>query len=242
MKIFEKFLGANTLYYPGCLTKFVAKDFKERYEKILKKIGLDFIELSELEKCCGSPALKAGYFEDFEKVAEENLKIFKEHSVRKIITNCPACALTFKIEYPKVLGEKWEIEIFHISQILSQAIKNGKIREKKEIKERVRFHDPCHLGRGLKIFEEPREIIKSQGYEISEMELSKNEGFCCGAGGGVKLNEPELANEIGKERIEQAKKTGAKILLTNCPLCYLHLKENAKDLEVKELIELFEDL
>ena len=241
MKIFEKILGGNTLYYPGCLTKFVAKDLKEKYEKILRKIGIDFIELSELEKCCGSPALKAGYLKDFQKAAEENLKIFKEHSVKKIITNCPACATTFKIEYPKVLGAKWDIEVLHISQVLNQAIKEGKIKPK-EIKRKLTFHDPCHLGRALKIFEEPREVIKSQGYEILEMELAKNESFCCGAGGGVKSNQPELANKIGKERVEQAKKTGAKILCTNCPLCYLHLKENAKEIEVKELAELFEDL
>jgi len=241
MKIFEKILGGNTLYYPGCLTKFVAKEFKEKYEKILRKIGIDFIELSELEKCCGSPALKAGYLEDFKKLAEENLKIFKDHSVKKIITNCPACAMTFKIEYSKALGKEWNIEVLHISQVLEKAIKEGKIK-KKEIKEKITFHDPCHLGRGMGIFEEPREIIKSQGYEISEMELSRNESFCCGGGGGVKSNEPELANKIAKDRIEQAKKTGAKILCTNCPLCYLHLKENAKEIEVKELIELFEDL
>jgi Fe-S oxidoreductase len=239
MKIFEKILGGNTLYYPGCLTKFVAKDLKEKYEKILRKIGIDFIELSELEKCCGSPALKAGYIEDFKKAAEENLKIFKEHSIKKIITNCPACAMTFKVEYPKVLGEKWDIEVEHISETINSKLKtqNSKLE-----KEKITFHDPCHLGRGLKIFEEPREIIKKLGYEISEMELSKNESFCCGAGGGVKSNEPELANKIGKDRVEQAKKTGAKILCTNCPLCYLHLKENAKEIEVKELIELFKDL
>jgi len=111
MKIFEKILGGNTLYYPGCLTKFVAKELKEKYEKILRKIGIDFIELSELEKCCGSPALKAGYLEDFKKLAEENLKIFKDHSVKKIITNCPACAMTFKIEYSKALGKEWNIEV-----------------------------------------------------------------------------------------------------------------------------------
>jgi len=239
MKIFEKILGGNTLYYPGCLTKFVAKDLKEKYEKILRKIGIDFIELSELEKCCGSPALKAGYLEDFKKLAEENLKIFKEHSVKKIISNCPACAMTFKIEYSKVLGKKWDIEVEHISETINSKLKSQNSKLKNE---KVTFHDPCHLGRGLGIFNEPREIIKKLGYEISEMELSKNESFCCGAGGGVKSNEPELANKIGKDRIEQAKKTGTKILCTNCPLCYLHLKENAKEIEVKELIELFEDL
>jgi Fe-S oxidoreductase len=239
MGFFEKILGGNVLYYPGCLTKFVAKDLKEKYEKILRKIGIDFIELPEIEKCCGSPALKSGYFEDFKKLAEENLKIFKEHSVKKIITNCPACFMIFKKYYKEILGDKWDIEVEHISETINSKLKtqNSKLKN-----EKVTFHDPCHLGRQMGIFEEPREIIKKLGYEISEMDLSRNESFCCGGGGGVKSNEPELANKIAKDRIEQAKRTGAKILVTNCPLCYLHLKENAKEIEVKELIELFEDL
>jgi len=239
VKFLDKIFGGNILYYPGCLTKFVAKDLKEKYEKILRKIGIDFIELSELEKCCGSPALKAGYLEDFKKLAEENLKIFKEHSVKKIITNCPACFMILKKYYKEALGDKWDIEVEHISETINSKLKSQKSKLKNE---KVTFHDPCHLGRQMGVFEEPREIIENLGYEISEMELSRNESFCCGGGGGVKSNEPELANKIAKDRIEQAKKTGAKILCTNCPLCYLHLKENAKEIEVKELIELFEDL
>ncbi|MBC7073804.1 (Fe-S)-binding protein [Candidatus Parcubacteria bacterium] len=241
MRIFEKILGGNILYYPGCLTKFVAKDLKEKYEKILRNLGIDFIELSEIEKCCGSPALKAGYTEDFKKLAEENLKIFKEHSVKKIITNCPACFMILKKEYKKLLGDKWDIEVEHITQTINSKFKiqNSKLQPKIK-NEKITFHDPCHLGRQMGVYEEPREIIKKLGYEISEMEFKKSESFCCGAGGGVKTNEPELANKIAKERIEQAKKTDAKNLITCCPLCYLHLKENAKDIEVKEFSELFE--
>ncbi len=240
MRIFEKILGGNILYYPGCLTKFVAKDLKEKYEKILRSFGIDFIELSEIEKCCGSPALKAGYIEDFKKLAEENLKIFKEHSVKKIITNCPACFMNLKKEYKKVLGEKWNIEVEHICQTLAKKIDDLRFKIQDFDRKAVTFHDPCHLGRQMGVYEEPREIIKKLGYEILEMELKRAESFCCGAGGGVKTNEPELANKIAKDRIEQAKKTGAQVLVTCCPLCYLHLKENAKDIEVKELSELFE--
>ncbi len=240
MKIFEKILGGNTLYYPGCLTKFVAKDLKEKYEKILRNLGIDFIKLEELELCCGSPALKAGYKEDFKNLAEKNFKIFKDHSVKKIITNCPACFMIFKKYYKEVLGNKWDIEVEHISETINLKFKSQNAKLKFKIQnEKVTFHDPCHLGRQMGVYEEPREVIKKLGYEISEMELNRNESFCCGGGGGVKSNEPELANKIAKDRIEQAKKTGAKILVTACPLCYLHLKENAKELEVKELSELF---
>jgi Fe-S oxidoreductase len=240
MGFLDKILGGNILYYPGCLTKFVAKDLKEKYEKILRSFGIDFIELAEIELCCGSPALKAGYIEDFKKLAGKNLKIFKEHSVKKIITNCPACFMILKKEYKKIWGEKWDIEVEHISQTLAKKIHDSRFKIQNSDRQVITFHDPCHLGRQMGIFDEPREVIKKLGYEISEMELNQKESFCCGGGGGVKSNEPELANRIAKDRIEQAKKTGAEVLITCCPLCYLHLKENTKDIEVKELSELFE--
>ncbi len=90
------------------------------------------------------------------------------------------------------------------------------------------------------VYEPPREVLKSQGYEIKEMELSRKESFCCGGGGGVQSNESELANKIAKDRIAMAKKTGAKVLVTPCPLCYMHLKKNSEgeDIEVKELSHL----
>jgi Fe-S oxidoreductase len=89
------------------------------------------------------------------------------------------------------------------------------------------------------VYEEPREIIKALGYEIEEMELNRLESFCCGGGGGVKANEPLLANQMAQDRVAQAEKTGAKYLITPCPLCYLNLKENSKDIEIKELSQLF---
>jgi len=242
MRIFDKFFTGNILYFPGCLTKFVAKDLKEKYEKILRKLGIDFIELSELEKCCGSPALKAGFVDDFKKLVEDNLKTFKDHSIKKIITNCPACFMVLKKEYKNVLGDKWDIEVEHISQTIANKIRGLKLEIKNSDRQAISYHDPCHLGRQMGVYEEPREIIKKLGYEILEMELNKKESFCCGGGGGTKSNEPELANKIAKERIEQAKKTGAKTICTACPLCYLHLKENSQEFEIKELIELFEDL
>ncbi len=235
MKIFKKMFKGNTLYYPGCLSKFVAKDLVENYRRILREAGLDFIELADIEVCCGSPALKAGYAGDFKKLAEKNLQVFKEHSVDKIVTHCPACFMIFKKEYPKVLGEKWDIEVVHATEVLSQKVKKSESQ-----KGAITYHDPCHLGRQMGIYDEPREVLKSLGYEIKEMDLSRKESFCCGGGGGVQSNESELANKIAKDRIAMAKKTGAKVLVTPCPLCYMHLKNNSEgeDIDVKELSHL----
>ena len=175
MKTIKKLFKGNTLYYPGCLTKLVAKDLQENYKKILNKIGISFILLKDLEMCCGNPVLNAGY-------------------------------------------EK----------------------ETKELNIKITYHDPCYLGRHNKIYEEPREIIKKSG-DLKEMKLTKNYSFCCGGGGGVKSNHQELSNSIAKERIQMAKETKAECLVTSCPMCYLNLKENSTELNVKEISQLFKD-
>jgi len=239
MPLFKKIFHGNTLYYPGCLTKFVAKDLAENYRQILRKIGVDFIELPDLEVCCGSPALAAGYPEDFKKLAEKNLKVFKEHSVAKIITNCPACFKIFNVDYPSVLDKIWDIEAEYIIQTIARAIKEGKLKiAKSDFKKITTYHDPCHLGRLMNVYDEPREVLKEMGLEIKEMDRSKSYALCCGAGGGVKSNYPELADEIATERLNLAKEIKAECLVTGCPMCYLQLKESSDEIEVREIGEL----
>ena len=100
MKLLEKiklFLS-NTLYYPGCLTKFVLPEIEENYKSILEKFGVDYITISEIN-CCGSPALSNGYKDDFNVLKEKNTQILKDYGVGTIIFNCPACYSVFKKEY-----------------------------------------------------------------------------------------------------------------------------------------------
>lgn len=235
LKFLQKIAPGNTLYYPGCLTKFVAKNLLENYRKLLRQSKIDFIELSNLEVCCGSPVLKAGGLKEFKKLAQNNLKIFKEHNVATIITNCPACYKTMARDYGEVLGNEWNIKVQHTTKI---KLKTSYPLPATSYQVSVVYHDPCHLGKEMEIYEEPRRIIKHAGYKIKEMKLRKKQSFCCGGGGGVKANYPQLADKIAKERIRQAKQTKAEILCTACPLCYLHLKENAENIKVKEISEI----
>ncbi len=220
------------------MSKFAFPEIQKNYEKILRKCGIDFIKLEELEVCCGSPVLNAGYFKSFEILAKKNLSLFKDHAVKKIITSCPACLKTFKLEYPKFL-EKFDIEVEHITQTIWKAIENGKLKLNKKLG-KATYHDPCHLGRYCGIYEEPRNIVKALGLDLVEMEFSRELAFCCGGGGGTKSNYPELSEEISKERIKQAEKTKAEILITSCPMCFACLKEASKNIKVVELSELIQ--
>lgn len=239
MGILNFLFKGNTLYYPGCLIKFAAKDLEKNYKKILEKIGIDFITLKEEELCCGIPVFNSGNKKEAIKLAKKNLKLFKERGIKKIITPCPSCYHMFDKLYPKLIPE-WNIKAEHTTQTIAKAIKKGKIKPK-SLEVDITYHDPCHLGRYSNVYEEPREIIKKTG-NLKEMKLTKKNSFCCGAGSGVKSNYNELANSISKQRIKMAKETKAKILCTACPMCYLNLKENSKDLEVKEISQFFKEI
>lgn len=235
-KLSEKFIGGNILYYPGCLTKFVSNDLERNYQEILRKIGIDFIQLKDLEMCCGSPAYNAGYKKDFENLIEKNLAVFKEHGISKIITNCPACYKVFSIDYPEN-SKGWGIKAEHITMTIWNAIKNSKIKFRKNFSEEISYHDPCHLGRHSNIYEEPRNILKSLGFRVKEMENNRGNALCCGGGGGLGANQPEISKKIAEMRLNQAKELNVKKIITSCPLCYLHLKKNSEFLEVIELSE-----
>lgn len=219
----------------------------ERYRKILEAEGVDFLLLKDKEFCCGSPVKNAGAIEEYERLAKENFKIFRQHNVTRVISNCPACTLMFKKEYPKILGDEWRIEARHVAEIIDKAKTKLKTPTPSESPPRAggekvaaTYHDPCHLGRHLGIYDQPREIIKKAGYQLVELDLHGEKSFCCGGGGGVSSNDPELSNKIAKDRIGQAKMTGADVLITSCPMCYMHLKRNNGGIKVMELSELFD--
>jgi heterodisulfide reductase subunit D len=223
IKSFFKNMGKNVAYYPGCLTSFVLSEEAGNYRKILEKMQIDFIMLPEI-KCCGSPALNAGYEKDARKLARSNLDIIRKYNVRKIITNCPACFKTLAQDYKELLPD-WDIEVEHIIITLVKYLRKKKISL--EIKEKVAYHDPCHLGRHAGIYQEPREVLERLGLKVVEMKNSKQDSFCCGGGAGLRVNNPKLASDIAKKRIKQAQDAGVTKIITPCPLCYAHLYENS---------------
>ncbi|MDD5417769.1 MAG: (Fe-S)-binding protein [Candidatus Nanoarchaeia archaeon] len=231
-KLIERFTRTNTLYYPGCLTKFGLPDINKNYEDILKENGIDFIK-SDDENCCGSPVLNAGYEDDFRTLVMRNNENFRKRGVKKIITNCPACFNMLKNIYPKYI-DNWDFEIEHITQTIAKKL--DKIRAKSE--GTVFYHDPCHLGRHAGIYEEPRRIIEKIGYNIEENEDIKEKSICCGGGGGLRNNNIKLSKIIARKCMDCVK---SKDVITTCPLCYSQLKEFTEK-NVKELSQCMKNL
>ena len=227
MGMFSFLNKGNILYYPGCLSKYVLKAETENYKRILTKLGVDFIMLPD-ELCCGSPVRNAGYEVEARKLARKNFDIFKKHNVKKIITNCPACFKSLKNDYKEMLSD-WDIEVEYIVFTILDKLKMKNIKNLKT--GRVVYHDPCHLGRHSNIYDEPRNILKLIGYEVVEMLHTRENSLCCGAGAGLRVNNPSLAGKMVENRIKEAKDAGAEKIITTCPLCFSHLSNIAIPVE-----------
>ncbi|NOY56068.1 MAG: (Fe-S)-binding protein [Actinobacteria bacterium] len=221
----EKLSGSNTLYYPGCVTRYALPDIQAGYEALLRRAGIDFIMLPGETLCCGSPVKRAGYLDEFEELKAKNLEVFARFSVRKVITNCPGCYHT--------LAHDYGLDAIHVSQALAELRPDEQSEDGTGTGD-LTYHDPCHLGRWSGIYEEPRRLLAAAGWSVTELPDNREQSLCCGAGGGLKSNFPELADAIACQRLDMVNNGR---LCTACPLCYAHFKQNADGVEVLEFSE-----
>ena len=231
---------AEVLYFVGC-TAALTPDIQNvaiNTAKVLKKLDIDFSVFGEHEVCCGSVAMRTGDRKAFDNVAQKNLALFKRSGAKIIITSCAGCYRTLKKDYAEYLKDSG-IEVQHTVEFLSNLMKEKDIKLK-NLEMLTTFHDPCHTGRHMGFYEEPREILSKMA-TLNEMKTIKGSAKCCGAGGGLKKGFPELALEVAKSRVQEAEETGADYLVSICPFCYRNLSDAIKDLnsEIK-MIDLLE--
>jgi len=234
------------LLWVGC-----AGSFDERYKKVIQSLiqvlnlsNIDFAVLGPEESCTGDPARRAGNELLFQMQALSNIQILNNYNVKKILTACPHCYNTIKNEYP-VLGGNYEV--VHHSELLDQIANRKNINLNNNFsRKRITYHDSCYLGRSNNIYESPRRIIHAIKAELKEMERSKADGLCCGAGGSQMFKDAEEGKkDINVERTEEALRTGADIIATACPFCLTMLSDGIKvtelekDNQVLDIVELF---
>jgi Fe-S oxidoreductase len=222
------------LLYVGCAGAFDSrsKQISVALTQILDKAGVSYGILGKEELCCGDSVRRLGNEYLFEKMASENVELFKSKGVTKIITQCPHCFTTLKNDY-KQYGI--ELEVIHHSEMISKLIKDGKIKLDQKSTEKIVFHDSCYLGRHNDVYDAPREVIASTGAQVLEMERNMDKSFCCGAGGGRMWMEEDLGSRINVNRVEQAVEQSPDSICVSCPYCMTMFEDGLKDIQKEDV-------
>jgi len=231
-------------FFSGCTMPLRQADTLKNMMRILNAAGKE-IAMSKNEWCCGSIALRIGDEESVLGIMNYNIEELKKTEANVVFTACAGCYRTLKKDYPELLKQDLPFKVKHITEILIELLNNNEIpfKAQESGKIKVAYHDPCHLGRHMDLYEIPREVIaKIPGIELIEMKRNRKNAWCCGAGGGVKSQFADLAIEISKERIREAIDSGVDVLTTSCPFCIGNLNDAYKDMspEIQEKIELID--
>jgi Fe-S oxidoreductase len=236
---------AETVIFIGCNAAYRQPDLARSTVEILKRTGTPFMLLAN-EWCSGNYVLAAGDVGLARELADHNVKAIRDSGARTVITSSAECYKSLKVDFPKLLGKSTEempYTAIHITEFISQLIKDGKLQFKKNLPMKVTYHDACNLGRLSEpwqewkpkydgsiplgkvwrrgdrgVYDPPRNILKSiPGVELVEMERSRGNAWCVGNCGGVALSFPDFALWTAGERVEEARATGTEAIITCSP-------------------------
>ncbi|COC92714.1 heterodisulfide reductase-related iron-sulfur binding cluster [Bacillus velezensis] len=204
------------------------------FAKLLNEAGVSFAILGNKEKNSGDTPRRLGNEFLFQELAEHNIGEFEKYGIKKIVTIDPHAYNMFKNEYPDF---GFRAEVYHHTELLAELVSQGKLKPLHPVNETITFHDSCYLGRYNEVYEPPRAILKAiPGVQLKEMERSRENGMCCGAGGGLMWMEEETGARINTARTEQALSVSPTVISSGCPYCLTMLGDGTKAKEAEDAI------
>jgi len=220
---------AEYLFWIGCAGAY--DDRQKRVTKalarILNKANVSYATMGLCETCTGDPARRAGNEYLFQMLAQQNVETLNEHGVKKIITHCPHCLNTLMNEYPAYGGN---YEVLHHTEVIGKLITEKRIQPAKTLDQTITYHDSCYLGRYNDVYDAPRDALAAiPGVKMVEMEQSRENGMCCGAGGARIWLEERIGSRVNHLRVEQAMETSPDIIASGCPFCSTMLHDGIQD-------------
>lgn len=234
-------------YYVGCATNAFFSQVAAAAVRVLQYHNCQ-VYAPEVE-CCGGPHQSAGDFEEGRRLAKENISRFADKDLDYIVIDCATCGSTLK-EYAELLkndqeyskkAEEVSNKIIDINKFVLEYLQVDS-KNLKNLSCKVSYHDPCHGIRGIKVDQEPRNLLKLiPGLEFIEM---KQANWCCGGAGSYCFLQDENSEAILQMKLNNFQETGANILATSCPACMMQLghglrsrKINANTLHPMELLD-----
>jgi len=235
-------VGGSTILFVDCEAAFYRTELPRAVALILKTAGVEFGLMRE-QWCCGGPALELGYVKESWYLAEHNLADWRAVGVKRIITLDPHDYISFTEDYPAFFGDEYEMEIIHITELVAELIRDGRLQLTVPVHRTATYHDPCRLNKRKGIYESPREILRSiPGLTFKDVDHVTQWSYCSGAGGGMRIERPDIADKISQQRMDRVAELEVDTLVSACVWSERPLAERGQErnpqIDVWDLMEM----
>jgi heterodisulfide reductase subunit D len=233
-------VGGETVLFVDCEAAFYRTSVARSTAQLLQLAGVDFGLMSE-QWCCGGPAAEMGYTDASRRFAEHNVADWRAIGAKRIITLDPHDYITFTEDYVDFFGEDHDFEIVHITELVADLVRDGRLAFSRPIERVATYHDPCRLNKRKGIHRSPREILRAiPGLVFKDVDHVTQWSYCSGAGAGFAIERPEIAAEISRRRVARARELEVDLLVSACVWSERPLSAQGAEqgIEVRDLMEL----
>ena len=217
-------------YFGGCMSQLTPA-VGASMEKIFQAAGQKFWYMDkERTICCGRPLAQQGFNKQAAELRRKNTELIHNSGATALITSCPICYNAFKNEY------QLHIPVYHHTEYIDQLIRCGKLQiDKCDLK--VTYHDPCELGRGCHIYDEPRHVLQTVA-TLLETENNRENSLCCGINLGNTVITLDQQTTIRNTALKNLTSPDPDMVVTACPMCKRAFQHGGTNVEIKDIAEI----
>jgi glycolate oxidase iron-sulfur subunit len=216
--------------FAGCSINYLFPSVGESTVRLLTR-SRHSVAFPKDQACCGLPAYGSGDIETAKSLAWRNVEAFDRRDLEQIIVPCGSCFYFLKEGYLKLFPNDEKVRAFSRKMVepstffLKQMNRSPQVNRSQDEHKKIRltYHDPCHMRRGMKIYQEPRQLLQAS-QEIEWVEM-KQPDRCCGMAGSFNFVYYDLSRKILKRKIDNIEATRADCVATSCMGCLIQLKD-----------------
>ncbi len=233
----------------GCVQRLFFSPVNEATVRVLTANGCEVV-IPKSQGCCAALPEHQGQTEQAEALARQMIDSFADTDVDVVIINAAGCGHTLK-EYGHILeddpeyrekAKEFAAKVRDVQEFLATVGLTAKLSPLADRPLTLVYQDACHLLHGQKISVQPRQILR----QIPGVKLREpiDAALCCGSAGVYNMLQPEVAEELGQQKVQNLLNTGADLIASANPGCTLqiskHLRSQGKQISIMHPMELLD--
>ncbi|AUT00857.1 glycolate oxidase [Nostoc sp. CENA543] len=233
----------------GCVQRLFFSPVNEATVRVLTANGCEVV-IPKSQGCCAALPEHQGQTAQAKALARQMIDSFANTGVDYIIINAAGCGHTLK-EYGHILADDPEYrekaqdfaaKVKDAQEFLGNVGLTAKLLPVTDKPVNLVYQDACHLLHGQKISVQPRQLLRQiPGVNLKE---PLDAALCCGSAGVYNMLQPEVAEELGKQKVQNLLNTGAELIASANPGCSLqitkHLQLQGKNITLMHPMELLD--